>query len=331
MLAVNLVASGALSLALTGQTAPANCGAPEPGQRAGHVLAYDRNNRQVVMFGGVDSANDTPQTLWGWDGVRWTCLSSSGPQGRQDAAMAYDASRGRLVLFGGRTIRNRTATVLRDTWEWNGKNWTMIDSAGPAERVHMSLGYDPVRKSVLLVGGGRSAEAEADTWQWTGTQWKQLSLAAPDKGIQTNLVSTPSSSLKLVLAVPDSASERTGMFRLELAELTGDGWKRESAANTPMYSPKESSVMAGKRVFFYGGWPPDGEPASWVLDGGKWKTVSGSPTRRRGTAIGYDERRNRVVLIGGYDGKNGLSDIWEWDGNAWHRVLPRKVRSKKPQ
>ena len=85
------------------QATAEDCGAAEPGQRAGHALAYNARARQVLMFGGVDSANSAPQTLWGWDGVRWTCLSASGPRGRQDAAMAYDAARSRLVLYGGRS------------------------------------------------------------------------------------------------------------------------------------------------------------------------------------------------------------------------------------
>jgi hypothetical protein len=38
--------------------------------------------------------------------------------------MAYDSDRGRVVLFGGWDVTG----AVSDVWEWNGRQWTRIDS-----------------------------------------------------------------------------------------------------------------------------------------------------------------------------------------------------------
>ena len=329
MLILNLLLAAPLALLPTQTPAP-ECGDTQPGQRAGHILAYDTKARQVVMFGGLDSSNNSPKTLWGWDGVRWTCLSATGPQGRQDAAMAYDAARSRLVLYGGRSRQDGKVTVLRDTWEWDGKQWTLADSAGPGERVHMSLAYDATHKTVLLVGGLDDASGP-DTWEWRNSHWTKLPIAPPDSGIIINIVGTATEPAKLVLAVPDSATEKSGLFRLQLASIKANAWTREFASRYPVFSPKENSVMTRAGVVFYSGFPPEGATSSWVQDRTGWRSLAGSPTRRRGTAIAYDQSRNRVVVIGGFDGKNGLGDIWESDLQSWRQVQPRKVQEQQAQ
>src|SRR5262249_21314441 len=40
-------------------------------------------------------------------------------------------------------------------------------------------------------------------------------------------------------------------------------------------------------------------------------------------ALAYDAQRRRTVLFGG----GGLSDTWEWDGNAWLQRLPARSPS----
>jgi hypothetical protein len=43
--------------------------------------------------------------------------------------MAYHRKRKR-VLFGGLAARR----ALGDTWEWDGKNWRQVSTAGPSAR-----------------------------------------------------------------------------------------------------------------------------------------------------------------------------------------------------
>jgi hypothetical protein len=36
--------------------------------------------------------------------------------------------------------------------------------------------------------------------------------------------------------------------------------------------------------------------------------------------MAYDPARSRIVVFGGYDGRNNLNDTWEFDGASWSRV-----------
>jgi hypothetical protein len=142
----------------------ATCTAPSVGNRTGHSLTYDATRHEVVLYGGTsdDPANPYPRTLWSWDGERWQCLDENGPSGRRDAFLAYDPARKKLVLFAGRTIsRDRQTHFYRDTWEWDGKSWTQVDSAGPALRIHGATAYDARRKGIVVHSGGGANDLRA--------------------------------------------------------------------------------------------------------------------------------------------------------------------------
>ncbi|HEY1099064.1 MAG TPA: kelch repeat-containing protein, partial [Myxococcota bacterium] len=96
--------------------------------------------------------------------------------------------------------------------------------------------------------------------------------------------------------------------------------------------------------------PPGAPRELWAFDGATWTDItppgppSSTPRGREGHAFGWDERRQRIVLVGGDDcdcasdppetlfgvdipplnysgGVDG--DTWEWDGAAWTRVAVR--------
>jgi hypothetical protein len=56
-------------------------------------------------------------------------------------------------------------------------------------------------------------------------------------------------------------------------------------------------------------------------DGVSWYafTPPTSPTPRVGQFMAYDLARQRVILFGGRDERDGteLADLWEWDGTTW--------------
>jgi len=62
---------------------------------------------------------------------------------------------------------------------------------------------------------------------------------------------------------------------------------------------------------------------TWILGARGWTQSSAStPGARSHFAAAYDRRRERVVLVGGFDPATGhdLTDVWEWDGSAWTRL-----------
>ncbi len=102
-----------------------------PIPRSMHAMAYDSHRQQTILFGGIDDDDDGLDDTWAWDGVRWTLLSTSGPD-VYGHAMAYDAERRRIVLFGG--FSNGDFEAVDDTWTWNGSAWHHVSNDGPLGR-----------------------------------------------------------------------------------------------------------------------------------------------------------------------------------------------------
>src|SRR5688572_24355113 len=46
------------------------------------------------------------------------------------------------------------------------------------------------------------------------------------------------------------------------------------------------------------------------------------PEGRVEHAIAHDPTRGHTLLFGGRGAAGVLADTWEWDGAAWHRLLP---------
>jgi len=137
-----------------------------PGSVSWHV------HREVTVLFGGQYANDT----WEWDGVNWTQRTSAHtPLGRVTSVMAFDAARGKTVLFGGTAMPGGTWTLLNDTWEWDGIDWTQLSPAtSPVVRQTAAMTYDANRKLTVLFGGySPTGYRLADTWEWDGVNWTQ--------------------------------------------------------------------------------------------------------------------------------------------------------------
>jgi hypothetical protein len=63
---------------------------------------------------------------------------------------------------------------------------------------------------------------------------------------------------------------------------------------------------------------------TWEYDGTTptWMPISpqASPPHRRYHSMVYDEARARVVLFGGFDGAEQLTDTWEYANGNWEQV-----------
>jgi len=229
----------------------------------------------------------------------WTEVKIPKPGGRWGHSMAYDAMRERIVLFGGNA---EPQVDLNETWEWDGKAWTLVAGFGPQPRSSVSSVYIPDRGSILIFGGEFSQNVSskaipkvfADPWEWNGKGWKEL----PDFGPAPRRLSS--------LAY-DTARKRLVLF---------GGSDRPVLLNPK--TPKDNLAE------------PD--PRTWEWDGRGWAVcATNGPRARYGHSMVFDAGRGRVVLFGGgYDeltkGKDPqpitryLGDTWEWDGQAWTQV-----------
>jgi Galactose oxidase, central domain len=152
--------------------------AHSPSKRWLASMAYDAAAGNVVLFGGVPSSPDHGAHLsdtWVWNGTDWKQEHpDKSPSARGYAGMAYDAAAGNVVLFGGKRSSS-VASVLSDTWLWNGVDWKQEHPAKrPSARAFPAMTYDEAAGNVVLFGGLDSkGDALGDTWVWNGTGWTQ--------------------------------------------------------------------------------------------------------------------------------------------------------------
>jgi hypothetical protein len=112
------------------------------------------------------------------------------PPKRMYPAMAQYGNGGAVVMFGGLNLGPPGVftqfTVLRDTWVWNGTDWSQVTtSTTPPARYGAGMAYDPVSgKAVLFGGRDASGNFLADTWTFRsvcvsksncGLTWTRLS------------------------------------------------------------------------------------------------------------------------------------------------------------
>ncbi|MFN0249602.1 MAG: hypothetical protein ACKV2T_22145 [Kofleriaceae bacterium] len=131
------------------------------------------------------------------------------------------------------------------------------------------------------------------------------------------------------------AGADTSRVRSDLRELAGVTWRNVRAASEPSARTFAVLVSRARDVVLFGGSPvlfgPTPAPAllsdTWTFDGVSWKShqVAG-PSARSEAAAAFDRRRGRVVMFGGYayaqEAVVPLDDLWEWDGERWHAVVP---------
>jgi len=145
-----------------------------PPARTNHTLAYDKERDRVVLFGGMDSG-ETMEDLWEWDGKKWTqIMAAGGPGARFLHASAYDEKSKQILVFGGNTLVGPPTpeSIKGDLWAWNGARWEQCKGAGPSPRDHVDMVYDPLKKKVIVHGGGMAdGNSAGDTWEWDGKAW----------------------------------------------------------------------------------------------------------------------------------------------------------------
>jgi hypothetical protein len=313
-------------------------GGPEPSPRWGAALAFDRERRRVVLFGGasntgacgLNGCNDT----WEWDGTVWVERKPrTAPTARYLGAMAYDRARKRIVLFGG-AGESCPEKICGDTWEWDGSAWNRIETPrSPPPRSHHAMVFDETRRKVVLYGGEHGGDGGATLWEWDGVRWTAGREDPP--------------ALRGAAMAWDEASRRVLMFGGESADADAfrsaatwawndNAWHMAAPGGARAPSPRRYHAMAAdtarKRVVLFGG---DSDacghgtsPArcgdTWIWSGSSWTqaTPPTAPSPRYGHAMAYDEARGRIVLYGGASSDTKRdAETWEWDGDTWSRRL----------
>jgi hypothetical protein len=291
--------------------------APEP--RALQGMSYDAARQRTLVFGGFLVGGAPDNTLWAWDGERWSVAARGGPSPRGNVLMAYDAARDRVVLHGGEI----PGLAYRDTWEWDGSTWTRAATEGPPVRAHGAMAYDARRRRLVLFGGtlggpSRNPDDQRpgnDTWEWDGVRWGQS--AAP--GPPGRSVHAMAFDDRRGVVLMTGGSVRGGPTFDDLWEWDGGAWRPIGASGPRRHS--HSMVSLGDRgvLVFGGGIGPDLSPNdTWLWDGRTWTRVAvDGPSARYAPGLAWDAARQRVVLFGGISPAGELGETWELDVTAW--------------
>lgn len=289
-----------------------------------HDLIYhEQMGRVLLVNGGPENGKSPadPIELWSWGDGHWSLLSADlkGPRWRNFASVAYNSKRNVLVLYGGLTADQD----FKDTWEWDGENWTQFTVEGPGLREGAGMTYDSKRDRVILFGGAQSGKMMNDTWEWDGVQWTNVSNEGPSPRFPAGFV-YDAAHQNILLFGGHSFSTQGYTTYADTWTWDGVGWKQVTTEGpSARDGARAIFVPTSDHVLLFGGAEIDSTVTNlndtWIWDGVLWDQmdIQGPPARVH-PAMAFDESRGMIVMTGGSNGPNAtLSDTWELDGESW--------------
>ena len=302
--------------------------APNPTGRYGHAMAYDSDQKKVVLFAG-NTADAVLSDLWQWDGTSWTNITpqTESPPPRFGHAIVYDQREKQIILFGGDNLTEN----LSDTWIWDGSSWSNVNTGSrPMARHNHAMVYDRVEQHTLLFGGSFGQIDLSDVWIWRSGNWSRItSFAERPLGRSSHAMAYDSVQRKFILFGGTTIDQTYFSDTWEKHKYRG-WYNITPGIENP--SPRNQHAMAydsnQRQVFLFGGVESATSEAlsdTWVWDGLSWFSVpfvpESTPPPRFGHKTTYDESRQVVVLFGGTNTfQEVFSDTWEWDGSFWHFI-----------
>ena len=303
-----------------------------PGQRDYHAMAYDSESDRVILFGGYDGTNYLSDT-WAYDfnTNTWTNMNPGYyPQLRYGHAMTYDSQSDRIILFGGWY----TGSYLSDIWAYNFNInlWTnMKPNVEPAGRYQHAMAYDSESKVVIMAEGSTAGGRSNEVWAYNYSSTLWVYLNPPLRGRAGHTMSYDWKNRLMVMA---------GGYNESL--MLDDTWGYDAGINmwrylAPWVQPEKLRFAAmdydvSQGMFaLFGGINETSvrKNDTWIYDprGNIWtkRPPPSRPSARYSHAMAYDSESDRVILFGGSDGMNYLSDTWAYDyhNNTWTNMNPR--------
>jgi N-acetylneuraminic acid mutarotase len=236
-------------------------------------VAGARLGDNAVFFGG-GTVSDT----WTWGGSAWTPNGTAGPSPRSGAAMARFGDT--LVLFGGSSTGDASnATLLDDTWTWDGTTWTQVHVTGPAARSDASM--TTLGNKVVLFGGVEGfGMAFSDTWTWNGGGWTHEQATGPGARSGGAMATLGSSAILF------GGANDEGQLLSDTWAWDGATWAAVPTSVAPSGRSLASMATLGNEVYLFGGFNGTYDSDTWAWNGVEWSSlpVSG-PSARSGAAM----------------------------------------------
>lgn len=142
-----------------------------PESRGHFGFVYDPTHEQILLYGGY--AKTVTDEFWVWKDNEWKQVTFPGPGNLSHFGMAYDTNANALYIFGGATSTSTFFSLIDKTWILSGGSWReLTPDNSPSKRGGPAMGYDPMRKRIVLYGGFDSSRHNLDdTWEWDGQNW----------------------------------------------------------------------------------------------------------------------------------------------------------------
>jgi sugar lactone lactonase YvrE len=268
-------------------------GPPTPHVVANRAVGYDPASNRLLFFGGREPTGGGTNDLWvligadGTDGTpRWEQIATlNTPAPRSAHVAAYDPANNRLIVHSGClglcTPIDSGVYVLSNANGLGGPaTWERLQVVGdpPPERIAHTAVYDPTGNRLIVFGGGDCCGGRAnDTWVLTNAN----GLGGPS--VWQRLLTEMAPSVRAGhSAAYDAANNRMIVM--------GGGLN--------------SGLLADVWVLFNANGL--GGPPAWHRVGAQGT----QPPPRANHVSAYDGATNRMIVVGGHDGRSELDDVW---------------------
>jgi N-acetylneuraminic acid mutarotase len=283
-------------------------------------IAYDAEEKKIVLFGGLSKESSSLNDTWIFDVYtkQWKQVYPRySPEARFGHTMNYIGNN-EVLLFGG---MNENLEFFNDIWVYNTRSntWLRIDSpGGPQKRAFHSSAV--VGNKIYYFGGLLSyGEVKNDLWQYdtTTSSWTFINLSSPIPGKRYSAgLCYDTVDRKLILF-----GGYTG------TQYLNDTWSYDVENNTfvncnPSYPPGERAVgqmvygVLNNMVILFGGrGSREMYNDTWFYNykSNEWRYISPnnaiSPEKRDGYTMVYLQDIQEAVLFGGA-GQQYYNDIW---------------------
>ncbi len=313
-----LADSQQLSLGPAPQWSSLVASGPLPSARYRHGVAYDPGDDRMLVYGGYDGLYPYPDGAWALPlggAPSWAAIATSGtiPAGRYGHTSLYDPLRRRMIVFGGHDGTSRVDQVWALSLAGT-PTWSLLQPSGtpPSGRQNHSAVYDPIRDRMLVFGGFDGARRN-DVWSLSlggAPAWTQLVPAGTPPSARSNHVAIydPIRDRMIVFGGSDGAP-RNDVWALS---LSGEpAWSALAVSGTPPTARAGHAAVyepVRDRMVTFGGDDLTFQNDAWALSlsgAPAWSPLAPSgalpPGRRYHTAL-YDPKRDRLVVLGGWDG-----------------------------
>jgi cysteine-rich repeat protein len=329
-----------------------------PAPRVHHLMTYDEERRQVVLFGGDFQIGST----WTLGAEGWLAhTSAKGPLVNPFQSMAYDPIRKWVLYYGEGTIMGNN--VPHETWAWDGatETWTLLSSSlsGNNPPLGGGMAFDRKRGVIVLQGDG-------STWEHDGTGWSQSAVTSPTFTFGDPALAYDSTDQRMIVVgggdpsqgnrktwafngttwtpLPDlptaaaevrdvtmATDEITGrvvvMAQRQTLTFTGTAWKvlQSEAAPPPLYRLFSAVALdpTHHEMLLFGGTTTSGSFNDTWLWKGFWEKQTGTmPSARVRASLAYDSVRDAMIMLGGAPQTTdpAIDDVWLWKNHAWGAV-----------